>query len=445
MRMYRTKREFKPLVYLVTSFFVTSILITAPTFAEETPATFTFTGSGYGHGVGMSQIGARGQALEGKSAIEILNYYYPGTTVTSQIDTQTIRVNIGHLQSTTEFALLNEVGSFQLLSGDLPVGVPGVELGSYLRDIKVSFLVFGNSIIPQLTSPTAKFAAISGETSWTLRWSPAAVITSKIANQTFQLKYGQINLKLLQTSAGPKMEITNSLRLHDEYLWGIGEVPSSWPAAALEAQAIASRTYALNKINSVKKDCDCNVYATTADQNFVGYTKEIEAIYGTVWKAAVTRTNSDSNTSLIVSFNGKAAATYFFSSSAGTTQNVTEVWGGTIPYLTGVPDPWSKDAKINPRYFTWQRDISQQVMAAAFGLPDVISYQILGRTKTGSVRLISAISSAGKSSVISGEVFRSKTKLPSTWFALPTPAEIEALVDVCVFPDSKFPYQRNLC
>ena len=147
MRMYRTKREFKPLVYLVTSFFVTSILITAPTFAEETPATFTFTGSGYGHGVGMSQIGARGQALEGKSAIEILNYYYPGTTVTSQIDTQTIRVNIGHLQSTTEFALLKEVGSFQLLSGDLRVGVPGVEIGSYIRDIKVSFLVLGNSII----------------------------------------------------------------------------------------------------------------------------------------------------------------------------------------------------------------------------------------------------------------------------------------------------------
>lgn len=124
---------------------------------------------------------------------------------------------------------------------------------------------------------------------------------------------------------------------------------------------------------------------------------------------------------------------------------MTEVWGGTIPYLTGVPDPWSKDAKINPRYFNWQRDISQQVMAAAFGLSDVISYQILGRTKTGSVRTIAAISSSGKSSVISGEVFRSKTKLPSTWFALPTPAEIEELADVCVFPDSKFIYQRNLC
>ncbi len=32
-----------------------------------------------GHGVGMSGCGAKGQALEGKSAEEILEYYYPGT------------------------------------------------------------------------------------------------------------------------------------------------------------------------------------------------------------------------------------------------------------------------------------------------------------------------------------------------------------------------------
>lgn len=34
-----------------------------------------------GHGVGMSGCGAKAQANEGKSAEEILQYYYPGTTV----------------------------------------------------------------------------------------------------------------------------------------------------------------------------------------------------------------------------------------------------------------------------------------------------------------------------------------------------------------------------
>lgn len=443
--MYRARRELKSLGFFILTLLIISFQNIVPTFAEGVPAVFTFSGSGYGHGVGMSQIGARGQALEGKSAIEILNYYYPGTAVVSSSDSQTIRVNIGHSQTSSEFSLLKEVGSFQLLKGDLPVGVSGNEIGTYTRDIKVNFLVFGNSIIPQLTSPTAKFAAILGESSWTIRWGGASVIASKISNATMQLKYGQINLKLVQTSAGPKMEITNSLKLHDEYLWGIGEVPSSWPSAALEAQAIASRTYALNKISVIKKECDCNVYATTADQNFVGYSKESEAIYGILWKGAVSRTNSDSNTSLVVSYNGKPAATFFFSSSAGTTQNVTEVWGGVISYLTNVPDPWSLDAKINPRYFSWQREISQQAMATTFGLPDVISFEVLSRTKTGSVRTISAVSSTGRSAVITGEVFRSKTKLPSTWFALPSAAEIEALADICVFPDPKYIYQRNYC
>ncbi len=36
---------------------------------------------GYGHGVGMSQWGANGMALEGRSAIEIVRYYYTGTRV----------------------------------------------------------------------------------------------------------------------------------------------------------------------------------------------------------------------------------------------------------------------------------------------------------------------------------------------------------------------------
>ena len=41
----------------------------------------TFYGRGYGHGVGMSQYGARGRALAGQLAPEILAHYYPKTTL----------------------------------------------------------------------------------------------------------------------------------------------------------------------------------------------------------------------------------------------------------------------------------------------------------------------------------------------------------------------------
>lgn len=40
-----------------------------------------FTTRGYGHGVGMSQYGANGMANNGKTYVEILKHYYPGTTI----------------------------------------------------------------------------------------------------------------------------------------------------------------------------------------------------------------------------------------------------------------------------------------------------------------------------------------------------------------------------
>lgn len=42
---------------------------------------FIFTTRGYGHGVGMSQWGAQGMAKEGYTYDQILNYYYPGTSI----------------------------------------------------------------------------------------------------------------------------------------------------------------------------------------------------------------------------------------------------------------------------------------------------------------------------------------------------------------------------
>jgi stage II sporulation protein D (peptidoglycan lytic transglycosylase) len=47
------------------------------------PARFVFSGKGYGHGVGMSQWGAQGMAVSGKSAEEILKHYYLGIDITT--------------------------------------------------------------------------------------------------------------------------------------------------------------------------------------------------------------------------------------------------------------------------------------------------------------------------------------------------------------------------
>ncbi len=58
-------------------------LITGSATFQVTESDVVFkNGRGYGHGLGLCQWGAQGQALDGKSAAEILRYYYPGAKLT---------------------------------------------------------------------------------------------------------------------------------------------------------------------------------------------------------------------------------------------------------------------------------------------------------------------------------------------------------------------------
>jgi SpoIID/LytB domain protein len=364
----------------------------------------------------MSQIGARGQALESKTAVEILNYYYPGTEVTAYPDDQLIRVNIANLISSVTFNAVGSTGEIRLYQGDIPLSESPEPFGIYSGDTTALFTNFAGSVVPALSSPTAKYAAINPAPAWTIRWDSAtttALLTNGVT--ATQYKYGQIVFKSVTNLLSSYLAVTNTLRLHDEYLYGLGEVPSSWPAAALEAQAIAARTYAIGKLSRLRVECDCNIYNTTVDQNFVGYAKEIEAIYGIKWREAVDRTFVDENNALVVTREGKPIQAFYFSSSGGVTQNVVEVWGSPLPYLTGVPDPWSLDPTINRRYALWSRFVPQSVMAQAFLLPNVISFTINSRTQTGSISSITGISSTGATATLTGELFRSRVKLPSTW------------------------------
>ena len=411
-----------------------ALLFSAPAEGSEdlAPEIFKISGSGYGHGVGMSQIGARGQAIEGKSAVEILNYYYPGTAVSPYPDNELIRVNLANLTTSVIVKAVGGVGTITLFRGDLAVGESSEPLGTYQGDLTASFTNLANSVIPSLSSPTAKFAPVPPNKAWTIRWD-SATTTIALTNQgeTKQYKYGQIVIKSVSNAVSSYLAVTNALRLHDEYLWGIGEVPSSWPPAALEAQAIAARTYALTKLSRVRTECDCQIYSTTVDQNFVGYSKEIERIYGIKWKEAVNRTFVDENSALVIMSEGKPINAFYSSSSGGSTQDVKDVWGSSFAYLQGVPDPWSLDMKINPRYAIWERQVTQKDMATAFGLDSVKSFRVDSRSKTESALFVTAFSSTGKSSTLTGEIFRARTKLPSTWIKDSVKIEVPKVTLTC--------------
>ena len=371
----------------------------SPAQAIEIPPKFDFIGNGYGHGVGMSQIGARSRALAGESASAILNYYYKDVQVTPYVDTHTIRVNIAHLVKSIAFTTHTPGARLEVFEGDVGSAPQAPPIASFATKQRATFT----------------FASLPKEKALTLLWvGENPIITMTSGSVSTKYKYGYITIKALKGT----LVVTNTLALRDEYLWGISEVPSSWPAAALEAQAIASRSYALSKLSIIRPSCDCQVFSHISDQNFVGYSKESEPRFGHFWKDAVSRTIIDTSTSLVVLSNGKPAQTYFFSSSGGATQTTRDAWGEATAFTQSVPDTASVDVKLNPRFASWKASSTQELVAKAFLLPNVVSLEILSRNKAGAVTYIAATSAEGVTKKIRGDTFRSRAKLPSPWFSL---------------------------
>ena len=406
MRMYKT---------LLAS--LLSILIFTPTaHAVDAPLVFSFHGSGYGHGVGLSQMGARSMALAGKTSSEILQYFYKDVAIEAKDDSKILRVNIGHMLSTAKIASATKDSLIQIYQGDIGDQTDAIALAS---GNTVNFSIIGSTVSPKVTAGKAT-QTLTRNRVFTIRWSGTrylagadTVVSVTHSGLTQKYRYGQMQIKAVKSAAGYRIELTNSVRLADEYLWGVSEMPSYWPTASIEAQAIASRTYALSKAGVYRASCDCDLNGEISDQTFLGYAKELEKKYGAIWKATVTRTQG-----LTITQGGVPITAYFFSSSGGKTELAVNAWGSAKTFTQIVDDPGSLDLTLNPRFVSWDREVSQSVVAAAFLLPDVVSLEILTINESGTVGQIQATSSTGVQAVLRGETFRSRTKIPSAWFTL---------------------------
>ena len=401
------------------------LLPITPAHAIDVPASFNFQGTGYGHGVGLSQIGARGKALGGETAASILSYYYSGTQLLSLNDNENIRVNIGHLLTQATLKSGTQNSTLNLYVGDVGEDITAIPIATLNWKSGISFIQLGRNISAfVVTGKNSQF--IGTNAAWSVRWSGTryldgipSTVSLKLNSKSVKYRYGQIQVKSVRAPLiGQRMAVTNTVRIHDEYLYGIGEVPSSWPTEALIAQAIASRSYALSKVGTPKSACDCNVYNNISDQSFIGYAKEIEPIYGKRWKEAVQASSTSETTGQVITLNGLPITAYFFSSSGGQTETSINAWGQERSFTTSVADPFSQDPILNPRFFNWSRPLTQSVLAKAFVLSDVLTLNIVSRNPTGTVATITATSSDGKTSTLRGETFRSRTQLPSAWFNL---------------------------
>jgi stage II sporulation protein D len=117
----------------------------------------------------------------------------------------------------------------------------------------------------------------------------------------------------------------------EAYVRGVvaAEMPASWPKAALEAQAVASRTFAITDDAGGSR---FDVYSDTRSQVYLGKAAETSASNEAVRATA----------GQVVTYDGKPAITYFFSSSGGRTESIQNAFLGAAPepWLKGVLDPY---------------------------------------------------------------------------------------------------------
>ena len=131
------------------------------------------------------------------------------------------------------------------------------------------------------------------------------------------------------------------------------EMPTSWPVAALSAQAVIARTYVAARItpNSPYDTC-----ATESCQVYPGVGAETPSS-----DAAVLATRGQ-----VVAYGTQPASTYFSADSGGFTASSGEVWGKELPYLRAQADPFSAGS---PRA-GWRVEVTAaqvQTVAARYG------------------------------------------------------------------------------
>ena len=375
--------------------------------AAADSSTWTLSGAGWGHGVGMSQYGAMEMARDGRSAREILGHYYTGTDYEAVADRQVLRVNLLHQAGSVSLS----VHRLSSGSGGMTVSVGGKSMiGAPGASATVKRSGSGVKVTCAECSPSTSLTG----SSVAVRWDDDRTLLTVGGTS-----YRDGTLLVTPTPGAATLEAVARVRIHDQYLDYIREVPWSWPAEALRAQAAAARGYAISAYeDGIRSSCNCHVYDTTASQVFGGYpTTSYEKSVWADWRAAVRATGS-SSTGFVVTYRGSIISSVYSSSTGGRTQNSEDVWVSALPYLRSVDDHWSLRSS-NPNN-SWVSTPSRRTLASAFGLSDVTSLDLSSRYDSGAVRTAVATSTDGSRETLSGASFASKLGLKSTYVQRPT-------------------------
>jgi stage II sporulation protein D len=353
-------------------------LTVAPASAGFTPPAlkgtpqFVISGHGWGHGVGMSQWGAYGYAQNGLSYDKILAHYYPGTELGSAT-VKSIRVLLASARSVT----ISSTGAWKVKDGT--AAATTLPAGKLTLNPKFAFKLPGETDPQTFTGPLT-FTSTS------------PLVFKKPYRGTFTV-----------TSDGKKLTLVNTVPL-EQYLDAVvpSEMPKTWPLEALQAQAVAARSYALA---TRKPSGAFDVFPDTRSQVYGGVNAESPAA-----TAAVEATSGQ-----VLTYGGKIAITYFFSSSGGRTAAISDVWkSAPVPYLVSVADPYDT---LSPYHdwgpFTFSPAKLKKLLKVPGRLLDL-------QTTVNPSRRVDSVKAIGEQGerVVSASDVRAKLGLRSTWFSI---------------------------
>jgi stage II sporulation protein D len=346
---------------------------------------WTVRGHGYGHGHGLSQWGAQSRAAAGQSAAQILDFYYPGTREATT-GPRTLRVGLTTWGGTA--ATLRSAGTEPL--------VIDTSTRTVAPDQTLVLTRLGTSISGSALNADRSVA-------WTEVWSTTPTVSGagRVALVT-PSGTGTVYEGVLRFPVGTGPLTPVDVVDLEAYLRGVvpSESYSSWLPAALQAQAVAARSYVLSTLAPTGDwdTCDttaCQVYRGTAAEDPRG-------------NAAVVATAHR-----ILTYQGTAAFTQFSASNGG--------WStvGSRPYLVAEADPY--DGGVASSAHSWTLRLSAARIQAAYpGIGELQDLRVTRRDGNGQWggRVESIVLDGKRADVtLSGDRFRSVFGLRSTWFA----------------------------
>jgi stage II sporulation protein D len=337
--------------------------------------TLAVRGRGWGHGVGMCQWGAYGFAQHGSTHAQILAHYYRGT-------------ELGKTTSTPERILLAR-GVTQLeVASAAPFAVKDAGGKSY--NLAAGGYTFGNGLRLKV-DPSAPAMQLTGPLVFSAGAEPLA-LNGKRYRGSLEVAIENARLRAINVVGV------------EGYVAGVvpSEVPYTWPAEALKAQAVAARSYA----HATRKPSGpFDAYADIRSQVYGGLDAERPET-----TAAVQATAGQ-----VVLYQGKVATTYFFSTSGGRTADIADAWPGAqpVPYLVSVPDPYDTASP----YHAWgPLPLTASKLKQALRLPGVPVDASIRAGRSGRVSEVLFTLAGGGQTSVPGSTIRSALGLRSTWF-----------------------------